>query len=40
MHGQSMWIPSDYNNLKLIVEKKEALYNFGVQIDRENLLKL
>ena len=39
-HGPNMWTPSDCNDLKLIVEKKDTLYNFGVQIDRGDLLKL
>ena len=40
MHGQNMWTPSDCNDLKLIVEKKDTFHKFDVQIDRKDLLKL
>ena len=39
-HGANMWTPSDCNDLELITEKKDTLYNLGIQIDRGDLLKL
>ena len=39
-HGANMWTPSDCNDLELITEKKDTLYNLGIQIDHGGLLKL
>lgn len=39
-HGANMWVFSDCNDLKIITEKKDSLYNLGIQIDRGDLLKL
>jgi hypothetical protein len=39
-HGANMWVFSDCNDLETITEKKDTLYNLGIQIDRGDLLKL
>ena len=39
-HGANMWVFSDSNDLETITEKKDTLYNLGIQIDRGDLLKL
>ena len=39
-HGANMWVFSDCNDLEVITEKKDTLYNLGIQIDRGDQLKL
>ena len=39
-HGAQMWVFSECNDLENITEKKDTLYNLGIQIDRGDLLKL
>ena len=39
-HGANMWVFSECNDLEVITEKKDTLYNLGIQIDRGDQLKL
>jgi len=39
-HGSRMWMDSECNNLKIIKEKKDMLYNLGIQIDQGEKLRL
>ena len=39
-HGGNMWSDIECNDLDLIEEKKEFLYNFGIQIDLGGSIKL
>ena len=39
-HGANMWSEIECNDLDLIEEKKEFLYNFGIQIDLGGSIKL
>ena len=39
-HGSNMWSEIECNDLDLIEEKKEFLYNFGIQIDLGGSIKL
>ena len=39
-HGANMWSEIECNDLDLIEEKKEFLYNFGIQIDLGESIKL
>ena len=39
-HGSKMWMDSECNNLKIIEEKKDMLFNMGIQIDQGEKVKL
>ena len=39
-HGASMWVPSECNNVEIIEEKKDALYNLGIQIEQGEKVRL
>lgn len=39
-HGASMWVPSECNNVEIIEEKKDILFNLGIQIEQGEKMRL
>ena len=39
-HGANMWVSSECNNVEIIEEKKDILYNLGIQIVQGEKMRL
>ena len=39
-HGANMWVPSECNNVEIIEEKKDILFNLGIQIEQGEKMRL